>query len=411
MLNRMNKNNNKFDYFEFSLKKGSLSFENDFRSFYFIFSSLLLIINAMVFNISFQFNFFLAIFFTLFYFIIKAGSTLFNSLFLFKNMGLIENIVSFFMYFIISFYFYVYFTSFHMFKLNFLSKLNVSLVNFFESFGLDNIISLYDSYVSAINGLLMGVNSSSFVDFSTSVYFILDSKYFFSFDSIVFYFLFLFFISNCLGIVLSKNPINSLLFLISIYVYSSMLLILYNLEFFALLYVIIYVGAIAVLFLFVIMMLKFEKVSEYKLNNSFNKYSIILFYISFPLTFLFFKLYNSNFLVDLVHFRGTFYKNNTHNQLLSTFMGVKPISNDNYIPNYLLSYFDLKNNLNDLEDLGLSFYTDYGIIFLLCGLVLLISIIAPIMLTFKTRKGVKKQYHSEQLLRNKKNIISLKKNI
>ena len=92
-------------------------------------------------------------------------------------------------------------------------------------------------------------------------------------------------------------------------------------------------------------------------------------------------------------------------------MGVKPISNDNYIPNYLLSYFDLKNNLNDLEDLGLSFYTDYGIIFLLCGLVLLISIIAPIMLTFKTRKGVKKQYHSEQLLRNKKNIISLKKNI
>lgn len=210
---------------------------------------------------------------------------------------------------------------------------------------------------------------------------------------------------------MSKNPINSLLFLISVYVYSSMLLLLYSLEFFALLYVIIYVGAIAVLFLFVIMMLKFEKVSEYKLDKSFNKYSILFIYFGIFLSILFFKLYNSKFIHDLRLLRGTFYKNNTDIQLISNYMGVKPLTNEKYISNYLVKYFELKNNLNDLEDLGLSFYTDYSIIFLLCGLVLLISIIAPIMLTFKTRKGVKKQYHSEQLLRNKKNIISLKKNI
>lgn len=407
----MNKNNNKFDYFEFSLKKGFLSFENNFRSFYFIFTFLLITINSVIFNISFQFNFFLMICFVFLYFFIVIVAKFFSPVTLFKNMALIENIISFLMFFTITFYFYVYFTNFYMFNFNFLSKLNYSLLNFFEKFNFDSIINIYNSYLITINEIFCSFNSTSFIDLSTSIYYTLDSKYVFSLDTIIFYFLFLFFILNCFGIIMSKNPINSLLFLISVYVYSSMLLILYNLEFFGLLYVIIYVGAIAVLFLFVIMMLKFEKVSEYKLNNSFNKYSIMYLYMIIPLTFLFFKLYNSNFFIDLIHFKGFFYTNKTHDQLISSFLGVKELSNNSYTPNYLINYFDLKNNLNDLEDLGLSFYTDYNIIFLLCGLVLLISIIAPIMLTFKNRKGVKKQYHSEQLLRNKKNIISLKKNI
>jgi len=54
------------------------------------------------------------------------------------------------------------------------------------------------------------------------------------------------------------------------------------------------------------------------------------------------------------------------------------------------------------------FYTKYSFAFIMSGLVLLVSIVAPILLTFRERRGVKKQYHSDQLSRTKEKIISLK---
>jgi NADH:ubiquinone oxidoreductase subunit 6 (subunit J) len=169
------------------------------------------------------------------------------------------------------------------------------------------------------------------------------------------------------------------------------MLVLFKLEFFALLYIIIYVGAIAVLFLFVIMMLKFEKIPEYKLKKSglFKFFYLVLF---IGLSLSFFKLYNSNVL-DLVKY--------SH---LSP--SAKATSNVSEIA--LNNYFTLQTSLNDLEDLGLVFYTKYAYVFLMSGLILLVSIIAPILLTFSPRKGVKQQYHSEQIGRDKKYIISLK---
>ena len=80
-----------------------------------------------------------------------------------------------------------------------------------------------------------------------------------NFKNIAFLFFILFFIFLALNVITSSNSMTSLLFLIVIYFFSGSILILHKLEFFGLLYIIVYVGAIAVLFLFVIMMLKFKK--------------------------------------------------------------------------------------------------------------------------------------------------------
>eukprot|EP00919_Chromeraceae_sp_WS-2016_P031624 GHVR01074729.1.p1 GENE.GHVR01074729.1~~GHVR01074729.1.p1 ORF type:complete len:149 (-),score=26.69 GHVR01074729.1:34-441(-) len=132
------------------------------------------------------------------------------------------------------------------------------------------------------------------------------------------------------------------------------------------------------------MMLKFEKIPEYKLKKQ-NLNNLLYMFLFIFLTIFFFKSYNSTAIQALI------------------------IQNTDQVINKTLNeYLNLKPILNDLEDLGLVFYTKYGYIFLLCGIILLVSIVAPILLTFKERAGVKKQYHSNQINTNKEKIISLK---
>jgi len=403
-LNILNKNKIKFDYFKFSLKRGSLSTMNDFRNFYIIFTIFIFLINSIVFSLSFQINIFLTIFLFSFYVLIL----IIDKFKIFNFMHLFENIVSSVILITVLFYFYIYISFFNFLNLTFLSKLNLFIVNILNTYDLTLISKVYNTYLSSLNNVFGDDNLFGFVSFSNSIYYYIQqsNESILSFSSVIHFFIFLFFILNCIGIISSKNPVNSLLFLISVYVYSSMLLILYTLEFFALLYVIIYVGAIAVLFLFVIMMLKFEKVSEYKEKKSFNKYKVFMGFLIIPLTFFFFKLYKSKFLIDLSFLRQ-------QNVRLSFLEYQSAYANHNDVHNlsretFTVNYLNIPSSLNDLESLGLSFYSEYSIIFLLLGVILLISIIAPILLTFKNRLGVKKQYHSEQLLRKKKDIISLK---
>lgn len=110
----------------------------------------------------------------------------------------------------------------------------------------------------------------------------------------------IFFIAISMGVIFSINPIGSLMFLILTYVLSSIVLIVYGLEFMGLLLVIVYVGAVAVLFLFVIMMLKFEKVSEYKINKVSSLFFKLLFF-TFILfySFAFYSLCSEEFLLHL----------------------------------------------------------------------------------------------------------------
>lgn len=85
-----------------------------------------------------------------------------------------------------------------------------------------------------------------------------------------------------IGVIINANPIYSILFLILSFISSSSLLLFLNLEFFALIFLIIYVGAISVFFIFIIMMISFKKIEE---ENKI--YYIMIFLLFFLIVFLF----------------------------------------------------------------------------------------------------------------------------
>ena len=302
MLNNNINNNNNFDYFEFSLKGDVLKTKNDFRNFYSIFVVLVSLVNILVFDLSFSLNILLIVFFIGLYLLISVFNFIFKNYNLFSYIHIVENIVSSLILISIMVYFYLYLSFFNEFNISYISRISLVLTQFFEEIGCPYIIGEYNSFVNVVNNMFFSFFSeeTNVVFFVKSVYFYSVESYNLTFDSLVSFFVYSFFLLNAFGIILSRNPINSLLFLIATYVYSSIVLLAYGLELFALLYVIIYVGAIAVLFLFVIMMLKFEKIPEYKLKKS-GLFNFFLFFLFLSLFIIFFKSYNSNLLINLYY--------------------------------------------------------------------------------------------------------------
>jgi len=302
MLKNNINNNNNFDYFEFSLKGDVLKTKNDFRNFYSIFVVLVSLVNILVFDLSFSLNILLIVFFIGLYLLISVFNFIFKNYNLFSYIHIVENIVSSLILISIMVYFYLYLSFFNEFNISYISRISLVLTQFFEEIGCPYIIGEYNSFVNVVNNMFFSFFSeeTNVVFFVKSVYFYSVESYNLTFDSLVSFFVYSFFLLNAFGIILSRNPINSLLFLIATYVYSSIVLLAYGLELFALLYVIIYVGAIAVLFLFVIMMLKFEKIPEYKLKKS-GLFNFFLFFLFLSLFIIFFKSYNSNLLINLYY--------------------------------------------------------------------------------------------------------------
>ncbi len=185
------------------------------------------------------------------------------------------------------------------------------------------------------------------------------------------YFFYLFSIITCfagLMVVISKNPVHSVLFLILTFFNSAGLFILLNAEFLAMMLVVVYVGAVAVLFLFVVMMLDVDFV---KLRDGFKKYRTIGFLVgSILIAELFLVFFNSSKL------------------------NKKVIKLD---------------NLNNTKELGKIIYTDNIYLFQLSGLILLVAMIGAITLTMRRRPGVKKQLISNQNDRKREATVRLVK--
>lgn len=396
MRNFKNINNNiNFDYFEFSLKSDILSnSKKDFRSFYMTFIGVVLLINSFIFDLSLQFNFLFAVASILVYFSITFFYSFFSKDNVLKYVNIFEGLASGLILSSLFIYFIVYINYFNL-NVSFVSKINLFISGILDFVSCPLVTNMYNSYLTLINEtILKNIYGVNFVSFSKNSVFLFVDSFNVTVSSVILFIILVSFVGLSFGILLSKNPINSLLFLITTYVYTSIMLILFKLEFFALLYVIIYVGAIAVLFLFVIMMLKFEKVPEYKAKKSglFTFFYLALFMV---LVFSFFKSYNSDVLDLLKYSDLSYYSPVTKGYI-------------NYTDLALNEYFNIGTSFNDLEELGLVFYTKYVYVFIMSGIILLVSIIAPILLTFSPRKGVKQQYHSEQIGRDKKYIISLK---
>jgi len=180
--------------------------------------------------------------------------------------------------------------------------------------------------------------------------------------------------------IASKNPVHSVLFLILVFCNSAALLLMIGAEFLAMLFIVVYVGAIAVLFLFVVMMLNI-KLAEF--SETLSKHLPLGLAIIAILLFELFMILDSNF-----------------------------YSHDSYVTYLTLNYtswFHLFNTKTNMEVIGLLLYTDLFYLFIVAALILLVSMIGAISLTLHKRNDVKRQHIFLQVYRDFERTIRLVK--
>jgi NADH-ubiquinone oxidoreductase chain 6 len=189
-------------------------------------------------------------------------------------------------------------------------------------------------------------------------------------------FLFYFFSSLALlaGIMViqSRNPVHSVLFLILVFFNAAGLLILLGLDFFAMIFLVVYVGAIAVLFLFVVMMLniKLAEINEKKL-----RYLPVGGLLGILFLFEIFLIIDN----DLV---PVFVINSKFSNLLTDTYIVnhdKIISTNEYLQ--FTDWYSILDTVPNIQAIGMLVYTYYFYFFLLASLILLVAMIGAIVLT------------------------------
>ena len=173
---------------------------------------------------------------------------------------------------------------------------------------------------------------------------------------------------SSLMVISTKNPVHSVLFLILAFLNAAGIFVILHAEFLAMILIIVYVGAVAVLFLFVVMMLDF-KISLEKDN--------ILQYM--PIGLLIGLVFIAELVIVLINTR-------------------LDLSNIQILSNPLDNFSDQSNT----EAIGSILYTNYVLYFQLSGVILLVAMVGSIVLTLRDREGVKRQIVSEQVDRKGK---------
>ena len=194
--------------------------------------------------------------------------------------------------------------------------------------------------------------------------------------AIFFYIFSIIAIISAIMVTVSKNTVHSVFFLILDFISISCLFIMIGAEFLGMIMLIVYVGAVAVLFLFVVMMLN---VAQQK-NQWFNSESTSSGHIPVGLiisTVIFFEL--------IIVVGGWKYKPELS------------------VPNTTL----VSNEISNTHSLGQVLYTDYIHIFQISGMILLIAMIGAIVLTFRQREGVKTQSYLKQISRERSEGIEV----
>nr|AML60619.1 NADH dehydrogenase subunit 6 [Moramonas marocensis] len=197
--------------------------------------------------------------------------------------------------------------------------------------------------------------------------------------TILFYFFSILTLVSATFVIASTNPIHSVLYLILVFCSTSGLFILIGVEFLSMVFLMVYVGAIAVLFLFVVMMLN-VKVVEFNLT--------MLRYL--PLG----GIIGFIFLIEILLVLDS--------QLIPLF----GLSVDQRSSNFSIWSEEI-NYITNIESIGNYIYTDYFLLFLLAGMILLVAMVGAIVLTMYKRGLVRKQDIYTQVSRNFRDAIQL----
>ena len=187
--------------------------------------------------------------------------------------------------------------------------------------------------------------------------------------ALFFYFFSTIAVISAIMVTASKNTVHSVFFLILDFISISCLFIMIGAEFLGMIMLIVYVGAVAVLFLFVVMMLNVaQQKNQWFAGQSTSKHIPVGLIIS---TLIFFEI--------IIVIGGWKYKP---------------------------EIFDINNSLantsvSNTHSLGQILYTDYIHVFQISGMILLVAMIGAIVLTFRQRSGVKRQSYIKQISRER----------
>ncbi len=193
--------------------------------------------------------------------------------------------------------------------------------------------------------------------------------------SIFFYIFSLVAIVSAIMVTASKNTVHSVFFLILDFISISCLFIMIGAEFLGMIMLIVYVGAVAVLFLFVVMMLNVAQQKNRWFSSSDSSKHIPIGLIVSVL--IFFEL--------IIVIGGWKYKPDL-------------ISSTNIL---------IDKNITNTHSIGNVLYTDYIHIFQLSGIILLVAMIGAIVLTYRVRTGVKRQSYFSQISRESADSVEL----
>ena len=192
----------------------------------------------------------------------------------------------------------------------------------------------------------------------------------------IFFYIFSFIaIISAIMVTVSKNTVHSVFFLILDFISISCLFIMIGAEFLGMIMLIVYVGAVAILFLFVVMMLNVaQQKSEWFTSRDKSTHIPVGLLVSL---IIFFEL--------IIVIGGWKYKPDLVNSIS----------------------IEINSNTTNTQLLGNIIYTDYIHLFQLSGMILLVAMIGAIVLTFRERSGVRRQNYFHQISREKKDGVEL----
>jgi NADH-quinone oxidoreductase subunit J len=192
--------------------------------------------------------------------------------------------------------------------------------------------------------------------------------------TIFFYFFSIITVGSALMVIASKNTVHAVFFLILDFISVGCLFIMIGAEFLGMIMLIVYVGAVAVLFLFVVMMLNVAEQKQSWFRGLKSTHIPVGLIVSVIIL-----------LEVLVVIGGWKYKANF-------------ISTDSIV---------IDSNLSNTHQLGSVLYTDYIYLFQIAGIILLLSMIGAIVLTYRKREGVKRQSYINQISRESKTSVDI----
>ncbi len=182
-------------------------------------------------------------------------------------------------------------------------------------------------------------------------------------------------VASAVMVIASRNPVHSVLFLILAFVNAAGLFVLMGAEFLAMILIVVYVGAVAVLFLFVVMMLD---VDFAELRHGFLAYLPIGALIGVVL------------LAELI--------------TVVFAWAIEP-----NVANFITAPIPPVSDVNNTEALGLVLYTRYVYFFEAAGVILLVAMIGAIVLTLQHKPNVRRQNISDQVARRRSTAIEIVK--